>query len=383
MNNGQVGRATIKSGSECPMSTYAALFAELDGALAAGGSRRQATMLERLADLFVLGAADYSSDQIAVFDGVFTRLVAHIETAARSSLAARLAPIRQAPPALSRMLASDDAIEVAEPVLTHCIRLDSATLAECARTKSQAHLFAISLRHQLEQSVTDVLVRRGERAVLFNIARNQNALLSDFGLTAMIDRAKGDDELAVCIGEYRALPRHHLLRLLAQASDAARRRLELANPLGSEAIRAAVAEAASYVQTTTNQASRNYEAAEAQVNAMQAAGELNEGAIAAFAKERKAEEATVALARLCDMPLEAIESAMAGGRPETILILGRAAGLTWATVKSVLALRRDGQGVSPQTLDNCFGTFSRMKPGTARQVLDFQRKRSWRPSQIV
>jgi hypothetical protein len=83
------------------------------------------------------------------------------------------------------------------------------------------------------------------------------------------------------------------------------------------------------------------------------------------------------------MPLEAIETALAGDRPETILILGKAVGLTWNTVKAVLALRRNGQGMSPQTLETCLGTFSRMKPATARQVLAFQRKRSWQQSQVV
>lgn len=365
------------------MSVHSALLAELDGALAAGGSDRQNTILEKLADLFVLGAASYSDDQIALFDNVFTRLVARIETSARATLAERLAVIPRAPPAVSRILAADDAVAVAGPVLRHCARLDSALLAEFARTKSQEHLLAISLRRYLDQSVTDVLVRRGERGVLINAARNMGAQFSDFGFTTMIARAKDDDELAACIGARRELPRHYLLKLLAQASDTVRRELEQADPLGSDAIRAAVAEAASYVQTMTNQVSRNYDAAEAQVDAMQAAGELNESAIAAFAKERKAEEATVALARLCDMPLEAIETALAGDRPETILILGKAVGLTWTTVKAVLALRRNGQGVSPQTLENCLGTFSRMKPATARQVLAFQRKRSWQQSQIV
>lgn len=365
------------------MSTYAALLAELDGALATGGSDRRVTMLDKLADLFVLGAADYSDDQIAVFDGVFTHLVARIEAAARVSLASRLTTIPQAPPALCRLLASDSVIEVAGPVLTDCSRLDNTTLAACARTKSPAHLLAISLRPRLDQSVTDVLVHRGDRAVLLNVARNPDAEFSDFGFTAMIARAKGDDELAICIGAREALPRHYLLRLLAQASDAARRELEQASPLGAEAVRAAVKEAASYVQTATGRISRSYEAAEAHVDAIRAAGELNEAAIADFAKEHRAEEATVALARLCDMPLEAIETAMAGGRPETILILGKAAGLTWNTVKAVLALRRDGQGVSPQTLENCLGTYSRMKPRTARQVLDFHRKRGWQQPEIV
>ena len=362
---------------------HAALLAELDDALAAGGSGRQKAILEKLSDLFALGVANYSDDQIALFDNVFTRLVARIETSTRAMLAARLAAIPRAPPAVSRILAADDAIVVAAPVLQHCARLDSALLAEFARTKSQDHLLAISLRRYLDQSVTDVLVHRGGRGVLLSTARNPGAEFSDFGFTTMIARAKDDDELAACIGARPELPRHYLLKLLAQASDTVRRKLEQADPLGSDAIRSAVAEAASYVQTVTNQASRNYEAAQTRVDAMQAAGGLNESAIATFAKERKAEEATVALARLCDMPLEAIETALGGDRPETILILGKAVGLTWSTVKAVLALRRNGQGVSPQTLESCLGTFSRMKPGTAQQVLAFQRKRSWQQSQIV
>ncbi len=365
------------------MNTNAALLAELDAALAAGGSDRHTAILQKLSDLFALGAANYSDDQIGVFDGVFNRLVARIEISARATLAARLAAIPRAPPAVSRTLASDDAIAVAAPVLKHCARLDSMTLAELARTKSQEHLLAIAHRRYLDQTVTDILVDRGDRAVLLSAARNLGARFSDFGFTTMIARAKDDDELAACVGSRQELPRHYLLKLLAQASDVVRGKLEQADPLGSDSIRTAVAEAATYIQTMTSQASRDYATAQAIVDDLQTAGRLNEAIIAAFAKERKAEEATVALARLCDMPLEAIETALLGDRPETILILGKAAGLSWPTVKAVLALRRNGKGVSPQTLENCLGTFSRMKPGTARQVLAFQRRNNWQESQIV
>ncbi len=365
------------------MKTHAALLAELDGVLAAGGSDRQTAILRKLSDLFALGAANYSDDQIAVFDDIFMRLVARIETSARAALSARLAVVPRAPPTISRVLAADETIAVAGPVLKHCANLDGATLAGFARTKSQEHLLAIAHRRYLDQRVTDILVDRGDRTVLLDTARNPGAQFSDFGFTTMIARAKDDDELAACVGSRRGLPRHYLLKLLAQASYTVRRKLEQADPLGAEAIRAAVTEATTYVQTKTNQMSRNYAMARAIVDDLQATGQLNEAAVAAFAKERKAEEATVALARLCDMPPEAIETAMAGDRPETILILGKAVGLSWPTVKAVLALRRDGQGVSPQTLENCLGTFSRMKPGTARQVLAFQRKNDWQQSQIV
>ncbi len=63
-------------------------------------------------------------------------------------------------------LAFDDVIEVAEPVLTQSPRLDDDALIENARTKSQAHLLAISRRAHLSGAVTDVLVERGNMEVV-------------------------------------------------------------------------------------------------------------------------------------------------------------------------------------------------------------------------
>jgi uncharacterized protein (DUF2336 family) len=359
-----------------PMSTPLTLLAELDDALAMSATERRSQILQKVADLFVLGAADYSDDQIALFDDVFTRLVANIETGARAALAARLAPIAIAPPGVSRMLAADEAVTVAAPLLERCERLDAGTLVGTARTRSQGHLLAISRRRYLDEVLTDVLVERGNRSVVLSTAENLGARFSDFGFATLVRRSEGDDGLASCVGSRRELPRHHLLKLLAKASDTVRRKLELADPLGADAIRNAVAEAASLVQARTNRASRNYAAAQAHIDAVQASGELNESAVAAFAGDGKVEETTVALARLCDMPIESIELAMVGERPEAILILAKAIGMSWPTAKALLGMRQNGQGLSKQALEQCLGTFSRMKPATARQVLSFQRKRS-------
>ncbi|MGA7099650.1 MAG: DUF2336 domain-containing protein [Pseudolabrys sp.] len=56
------------------------------------------------------------------------------------------------------MLACDDAIEVASPVLAQAEALDIGTLIECARTKNQEHLLAISRRKTLPENLTEVLV---------------------------------------------------------------------------------------------------------------------------------------------------------------------------------------------------------------------------------
>jgi uncharacterized protein (DUF2336 family) len=358
------------------MTAHLALIEELNGVIATGTAQRRLDLLQRLSDLFVFGAADYSGDQISLFDDVFIRLVATIEVSARATLAKRLVDIPFAPPAISRTLAFDDAIDVAAPMLQRSPQLDDVTLVENARTKSQLHLLAISKRSSLAAAVADILVERGERPVVLSTAENPGARFSDAGYTTLVRRSEGDDELASCVGLRRDLPRHHLLRLLAKASETVRSKLEAADPLSATTIRSAIAEAVNRVQAKTTCLSRDYVAARAEVARLSAAGRLDDAAIAAFAQAEKFEESTVALAVLCDLPVEQVELAMAGDRPETVLILAKAVGVSWPTVKKILLMRIGRHGLSTYELDRCLGTFSRMKVATARQVLEFQRKRA-------
>lgn len=363
-------------GLDTAMNTALVLIDELDGAFSNASAARRAEIVGRIADLFLFGAADYSGDQINLFDDVFTRLVTGIESSARAALAERLAANAFSPPGITRALAFDDAIQVAAPVLEFSPCIDSRTLAENARSKSQDHLLAMSRRRELNAAVTDVLVVRGNRPVLLTTVRNSGARLSDFGFMTVVERADGDDELAMCVGERRELPRHYLLKLLTKASRTVRTKLELADPLSSEAIRNAVAGAATIVQARTAIVARDYTAARAVIEELQAAGRLAESNVERFAQSGKFEETVVALALLCELPIEQIELAMAGDRPETVIILAKAIGMSWPTVKALLTMRSAGQGHPDHVFEQCLGTFSRLKPATARQVLEFQRRRA-------
>src|SRR5262249_29530813 len=164
--------------------------------------------------LFVFCSGHSSQDHVALFDGVFTHLIAHIEQSARVMLANQLAPIANAPPKAIRTLAFDDAIEIAGPVLTQSAQLENAALVENARTKSQQHLLAISKRKSLAETVTDVLVERGDRQVALSAAQNPGAKFSEAGYIRLVKRADGDDQLAQTVGSRAEIPRHHFVRLL-------------------------------------------------------------------------------------------------------------------------------------------------------------------------
>ena len=66
------------------MSAQDSLISELEDAISHGNDERRAKTLRRVTDLFVFGSGHFSQDHIALFDGVFTHLIAHIEQSARS-----------------------------------------------------------------------------------------------------------------------------------------------------------------------------------------------------------------------------------------------------------------------------------------------------------
>jgi uncharacterized protein (DUF2336 family) len=356
--------------------SHRALIEELNEAVLDTSPTRRAEMLQRVTDLFTFGSSRYADQEITLFDDIFVRLATAIEVSARAKLANCLAKIPRAPPLITRTLAFDDAIDVAAPVLEHAEHLDNPTLVENARTKSQQHLLAISRRRALDDVVTDVLIARGDRPVLLSAAANPGAKFSDSGFRALVSRSQQDDELTDCVGSRRDIPRHHLLKLMANASHAVRAKLQAADPLMSDAIHNAVAEATAAIQSKTAAVSREYAAASAHVKSLHAARLLNESNVDAFATAGSFEETTAALAMLCDLPIEVVERAMVQMRPEAIMIVAKAIGLSWATVKAVLKLRAGARGISTQELEQCLGTYSRLKHTTAEQILTFQRKRA-------
>ncbi len=351
------------------------LIAELEEALSSGSADRRVNTLRRVTDLFVFGLGHFSGEHIAVFDDVFNHLISDIELSARTVLAGRLAKLPNAPLKVIRKLAFDDAIEVAGPVLSHSGVLDNVTLVENANTKSQAHLLAISQRSALAETVTDVLVERGNREVALSAVKNEGAKFSEVGYVRLLKRSVGDDELAKSVGSRREIPRHHFLNLLTKASKAVRLELEAANPHIADEIREVVAQVAAAIQANAAAASWNFVRARALVETMRSGGRLTETELENFARNKKFEETAAALAVLCNLPIDVIERAIAQDRSETILIVAKAVGLSWAAAKAVLLLRAGDRGMSTQALDQCKKVFDQLNRKTAQEVVEFQRRR--------
>jgi uncharacterized protein (DUF2336 family) len=350
------------------MAVPASLLPELEDVVQHGSAEKRAETLRRITTLFLDGAALFSTEHVALFDDVIGCLVEEIEAKALAELARRLAPVDNAPTGVVQILAENDDIEVAGPVL-RLAKFDDPALMHIAETKGQAHLLALSSRSAVSEALADVLIARGDREVARAIATNQKAKLSENAFTTLVKRAEQDNVLAEKVGLRTDIPPRLFRQLLMQASEVVQKRLlARAKPETQAEIRRILAKVTDEVAAKA--APRNYTAALAAVRAQHKERKLTEADIAEFAKSGKYEETIAALATVCAVPVEVVDRLMSGERADPVLILARSAGFGWATVREVINAR-PGLKPSSQTLDAAYENFERLTATTAQRVVRF------------
>jgi len=155
--------------------------------------------LRAVADLFLSAAPSLDEPRVEVFDTVFASLVDERVRSELPRLSQRIAPVANAPPKLVKRLAHDDDISVAGPMLIHSPRLSTDDLCEIARTKGNAHMLAMSIRRDLAEPVTDILVHDGDQAVARSVAGNRSARLSPKGIDSLIERGQRDQLIGAAL----------------------------------------------------------------------------------------------------------------------------------------------------------------------------------------
>lgn len=349
------------------------LIRELDSSIAYSSEERRSTMLRHLTDLFLVGSDQYSEEEVDLIDDVLVRLVATIEQSSRALLSIRLGPVVLAPPKILRVLACDDAIEVASPVLTQAARLDIETLIECARTKKQEHLLAISRRKILPEALTEVLVERGDQQVVLSTARNLGAMFSGKGFDTLVRRSCGDEALTFCVGMRPDLPPQLFEQLLTAASEKVSSKLIAERQYAKTDIERVVSEVAGRIQTGAAAQPLSYAAAQVLVQSLHKAGLLTSAKLQEFASAGRFEEMVAALSLLSNVAPITIEQNMRDSRAESLLLLAKAIGLTWETTRSIMTLAARRYNYSTTAIDQAMSPFHRLRQSTAQQILDFHR----------
>jgi uncharacterized protein (DUF2336 family) len=351
------------------MALPASLIPELEAAIRQGSGAKCATMAKRITDLFIVAADRFDTVQIALFDEILGRLIEEIEHKTLAEISRRIAPVEHAPIGVVRRLAGDDNINVAGPMLRESPRLADSDLAAIASRMGPPHLLAISRRAKIATPVTDILVVRGDSSVLQAVADNRGAQLSNLGFGTLVRRAVGDDRLVETISLRPDIPVRHLRSLVREATEIVRRRLlAAAEPAVKHEVSEALAEVAAEVGAKV---AHVYREAQMTVMALVNAGKLDESQLRAFAANGQLDETIATLSALARVPIEVVERLMRGDRLDGLLILGRAIGIEWPTVRAIIVLRT-GRTAGP-TLDDLRSNFERLSRSSAERVARFWR----------
>ena len=358
---------------------------EVEAALSVGSAEKRIETIKRVTDLFLASAGSFNSEQVELFDNVLERLIKTIEIRSLADVSARmaltemseqLAPIAQAPPSVIRHLARHDEIAIAAPVLTESARLSEDDLVEIAQTKGEQHLLAVSGRWWLKEVVTDALLARRYPSVSRRIVGNPGARVSAAGFAIVVAQAETDPDLAVQTGIRVDLPAGLRDQLLRNATEIVRSRLlARAPPHLFEEIRTAIATVAADVDREMSRV-RDFTAAGRLVKLLSEKGELSEGTLFIFARQRKYEETVAALAQLSKSTIDVIRPLMQSLRDDGILIPCKVAALSWETTSAVLECRYSSGSMAPAELAKAKSQFVKLATENAKRLLRFWQVRS-------
>ncbi len=342
------------------------LVSDLEKALTARSAEAGA-MLQQITDLFLVNVGHYSAEQLEVYDAVLNELIVKVEVAARAKLAQRLAPIDSAPINIIRSLALDDAIEVAEPILSQSNTLDDDTLTHCIAIKGQDYLLAIATRNKISETVSYRLITKGTNKVLGALASNPGAAISDPSFGILVQKSADDDWLSECVAGRTDIPEHHLRELLSKASEIVRQRLMTANPELSEIIRELLPLNTLSTAKKTSDLSKDYKTAEHVIKSR----DLTEVVVNEFAKGKKLAELMVSIAQLSGLSVYEIERLFMSTWTSPVAIILKAVGFHLQTVDAIYRSRLSDGQVVHSDLIQIKAEFIALRRPTAERILRF------------
>ena len=168
-------------------------------------SSKRRDLLRQVTNIFMTHPDEIAETEMMLYDQVMSQLSSDMEVMVRAEIANTLASAKVAPLGLLRRLASDE-IAVAEPILTRSTALSESDLLHVVSTQGQEHLRAVSRREHVPESVSGVIVQRGDDTTLHTLLTNDGAHLSRASSEEVVQRAHANPALHEAVVNRRDLP---------------------------------------------------------------------------------------------------------------------------------------------------------------------------------
>lgn len=346
----------------------ASLMAELDDAINDRSPARRVEILREVTNLLVADVDRLNPAQIDVFDEILVRLIERAEARTLAQLSRNLSALAHAPRDAVRKLAFHEDALVAAPVLRKSGCVSDGDMIEIADIRGQEHLLAISGRETLSETLSDLLVMRGDSVVRGTLAQNPGARFSEAAYVILVRDAERDDGLTEKLGLRRDIPAGLLETLVAKASAKVRSRIAQAAPPERQAnVKAAIAKVA---EQTVAQPRKpvDYTEARRKVVELNRTGKLNDQSVNRFAVQEEYNNVVAAISVLTDVAIPAIERLLGNAQLDGLIVACKAARLNWATTGMIIHNRPGCAPASKQQLERGRDMFNALALSTAQQT---------------
>ncbi|CAN5336508.1 DUF2336 domain-containing protein [soil metagenome] len=309
-------------------------------------SESRRALLRELTDHF-FGSATRTSTEDHLYGSVLSDLAADMEAAVRRELASRFAVRADAPRALIRRLANDEA-DIAGEVLRASTVLTEEDLLGVVRAKGQDHLRAVSSRTDVSEAISDVIVERGDDETLGTLLRNDGARLSRSASEAAVQRAKANPGLHAATVERSSLPPDLLNEMYFFVEARLRQHiLEQNASMDPILLESALAAGRTRVATEDGALPADYASSLDYVDELRAAGQLSPRMLARFLRSGSRTPFLIALSKLADLDFHTASQIVERREIDALAVVCKAADLDRALFLTfaVIILNDDGDAM--------------------------------------
>jgi uncharacterized protein (DUF2336 family) len=146
-------------------------------------------LAESILQVCLQNNANLSAKEFEITFDILRKLISNVEMEVRRTIAERLALRGDLPHDIALFLANDQ-IEVAYPVLVDSAALEDIDLILIARGKPASHQIAVTLRRNLSEAVSNVLVDTKNVDVIDSLLRNPSAIISNDAMEQMVEMSR-------------------------------------------------------------------------------------------------------------------------------------------------------------------------------------------------
>lgn len=294
-------------------------------------------LFRNMAQLFSYVSDRCDDEQVAQYDEVLCQLAELVEVEARVHVAKLLAPLDRAPGTVVVKLANDD-IAVARPLLEFSSVLSDDDLIDIVARQSEAHRVAIAGRAELHDRVGEAIVEHGATASVVRLVRNTKAELDRATLEKLVERATRDAEIAADLRGRHDIDWKSLRGEIDQAAGKVLQALgEVERPFDPVAAGKVNTVVYNRIRNRAGFSAQEWKVAYNQVRGLADRKQLDDRALARFARFGYGHHAAAALSVMLSVAPEIVVKWLAGQDYVAVTVALRAAGLTPDLFEAIIA----------------------------------------------